>query len=144
MADLACKLVNQEICDAINSSKVEGIVDDVSWIARRIGRMNPGLQMGETINLVFEYITSSKNIQDAVSVIEQRCPENKRYPSWGKWDYHFYAFKGCQKILAGQEHKHNPELDCDGAWYKAQQRLAEEILVGNYERLEQSQSHPRS
>ncbi|MFH1710781.1 MAG: hypothetical protein ABH840_00550 [Nanoarchaeota archaeon] len=136
--DLACKLVDQEMCDAIKSSRVEKIVDDVSWIARKIGRINPGLQMGETINLVFEYITSSQKIRNKAIATKTLNPKTWEYTSGGKWEYHFMAFKDCQKQLAKQEHKHNPDLDCDGAWYQAQKILAEEILVGNYKRVEDS------
>ena len=122
---------------ALKCSKVEGIVSDVEGITARIRNMvGDSISQNEAVNLVMRYIFSSRIIRNTAIAIKHVHPEMREDSPREKWKYHFVAFKDYQKVLAEQEHRHNLELDCDGAWYKAQQRLAEEILLGNYERTE--------
>ena len=122
----------------LKCSKVERILSDVRGITERICNMvGDSISQNEAVNLVMGYIFSSRKVQVEAIATKALHPRTREDFPMEKWAYHFVAFKNRQKVLAEQEHRHNPDLDCDGAWYKAQQRLAEEILLGNYEKTEE-------
>ena len=112
-------------------TSIEGLPKDIEGIAVRIAKRNYTLSVSQSYDLVFNFIRSSKEVRDLAKKEKLSGRERRNI-----WHYHFVGFKEYERLLANDIRESHISLDCDGAWYAAQDKLAEIILKDSYEKVE--------
>ena len=112
-------------------TSIEGLPKDIEAIADRIRKIDPSLKKGDCSELVLNFIRSSEEILYLAKEKSTRMkkPENV-------WGYHLSAFKQYEQDFAWRMHREDSKRDCDSNWYLAQDKIAETVLSGSYEKVE--------
>lgn len=119
------------MAQCLGSVAKEKLLEDINGIALRIWSLDHS--NGSASELVFSYIRSSVEVRDFAREESVRIRAKN---AKSVWDDHLNGFKEYERSLAWKHHRENPQLDCDGAWYRAQDKIADIILRGEYEKVE--------
>ena len=116
---------------ALCPSSIEGLSKDIEAIAKRIQRLNPSLKNDVCGELVLNFIRSSEEILYLAreKSTRMRKPENV-------WGYHLAAFKQYEQDFAWRMHREDSNRNCNENWYLAQDKIAEIIVEGKYDKIE--------
>jgi len=75
--------------DALDSSNVERVAEDVLCVAARVEGMRSSFSGNLVSGLVLEYIISSEKIRKKAIAIKALYPRKVGDSSGGKWEYYF-------------------------------------------------------